>query len=147
MVVPIKLCKIRYLNYSRLALFPRNQGFFPKNCKFWRASTTIEFNIFCWDFAQIFCLVCLQKDVRNFFYLFRSWVIHKSVKNDCVETRSFLIFENNSRSKQNKKNPTHFFVDSGKYETCAKLQQKILNCQTKNIESNFQTKYLVSWKQ
>ena len=31
-----------------------------------------------------------------------------------VETRSFFIFANNSSSKQNKKNPTHRFVDIGK---------------------------------
>ena len=54
---------------------------------------------------------CLQKNVWDFFILFRSWVINKSVKSECVETRSFLIFANNSRSKQNKKNPTHPFVD------------------------------------
>ena len=33
---------------------------------------------------------------------------------ECVETRSFLIFENNSASKQNKKNPEHAFLDIGK---------------------------------
>ena len=39
-------------------------------------------------------------DVCDFFFiLFRSWVIDKSVKNECVETRSFLIFPNNSRSR------------------------------------------------
>ena len=35
-----------------------------------------------------------------------------------------MIFANNSRSKQNKKNPTHFFVDIGKEEKRAKFQQK-----------------------
>ena len=55
--------------------------------------------------------------------MFRSWVINKSVKNEW----SFLIFANNSRPKQNKKNPTHHFVDIGKKETCAKFQKKILN--------------------
>ena len=34
-------------------------------------------------------------------------------------------FINNSRSKQNIKNPKHSFVDIGKTETCAKFQQKI----------------------
>ena len=41
---------------------------------------------------------------------------------------SFLIFENNSRSKQNKENPTCAFVDIGKQRTCAKFQLKIFNC-------------------
>ena len=49
-----------------------------------------------------------------FFILFRSWVINKSVKIEFVGTRSFLIFKNNSRSKQNKKNHVLPFVDIGK---------------------------------
>ena len=40
--------------------------------------------------------------------------INKSVKNECVETKSFLVFANNSRSKQNKKNSLHPFSDNGK---------------------------------
>ena len=32
---------------------------------------------------------CLQKSMWDCFILFRSWVINKSVKNECVETRSF----------------------------------------------------------
>ena len=55
----------------------------------------------CSGFFLILFRFCL--DFRN-----------KNVKNECVETRSFLIFENNSRSKQDKKNPTHFFVDIDK---------------------------------
>ena len=52
--------------------------------------------------------------VGLFLIMFRSWVINKSVKNECVEARSFKIFANNSRSKWNKKNPRHPFVDIGK---------------------------------
>ena len=50
----------------------------------------------------------------------------------------FLIFAHNSRSKRNKKNPTHPFVDIGKYETCAKFQQKILNCRVAGARQSFQ---------
>ena len=39
--------------------------------------------------------------------------MNKNVKNECVETRSFSFFANNSRSKQNLKNPAHPFVDIG----------------------------------
>ena len=49
-----------------------------------------------------------------FFILFRSRVINESVRNECVETRSFLVFPNNPRSKQNGKNSGHPFVDIGK---------------------------------
>ena len=49
-----------------------------------------------------------------FFILFRSWVINKNVKDEWLETSSFLIFANNSRSKQDKKNTAYPFVDIGK---------------------------------
>ena len=45
---------------------------------------------------------------------------------------------NNSRSKQNKKSPTHPFVDIGKYETCAKFQKKILSCSIVETPQSFQ---------
>ena len=67
-----------------------------------------------------------------------SLFINKNIKNECVETRSFLIFANNSRSKQNKKNTEHSFVDIGKWETCAKFQQKILICRVVGARQSFQ---------
>ena len=50
----------------------------------------------------------------------------------------FLIFRNNSRSKQNKKNPQHSVVDICKLATCAKFQQKILNFRVVGARQNFQ---------
>ena len=38
----------------------------------------------------------------------------------------FLIFVNNSRSKQNKKHPKQHFVDIGQDETRAEFQQKYI---------------------
>ena len=35
--------------------------------------------------------------LQLFFILFRSWVINKNVKNECVETKPFYIFINNSK--------------------------------------------------
>ena len=67
-----------------------------------------------------------------------SLFINKNIKNKCVETRSFLIFGNNARSKQNKKNTEHSFVDIGKWETCAKFQQKILNPMVVGARPSFQ---------
>ena len=46
---------------------------------------------------------CVQKGTQDFFTSFRSCVINKNFKHDCVETRYFFIFANNARSKQNKK--------------------------------------------
>ena len=123
----------------RMPLMPRNQIFCVKNWKLWRAPTTIEFNILCWNFAHVFYLVMSTKACAGFFLiLFRSWVTDKSVKHEFAETRSFLIFANNSRSKQNKKSPTHPFVDIGKKETCAKFQQKLLNCRVVGARQSFQ---------
>ena len=63
--------------------------------------------------------------------------INKNIKKECVETRSFFIFGNNSSSKQNKKNTEHSFVDIGKWETCAKFQQKILNHMVAGARQSF----------
>ena len=46
-----------------------------------------------------------------FFILFRSWVIYKDKKRRGLYTLVFYTFINNSRSKQNKKNPEHPFAD------------------------------------
>ena len=102
------------------SIISKKPVFCLKNWK--RAATTIEFNIFCWYFAHVFYLVMSTKVCAGFFFiLLRFWVINISLKSECVETRPFLIFANNSWSKQNKKNPTHPFVDIGKEETCAKF--------------------------
>ena len=69
-----------------------------KNWKLWRTPTTIEFNIFLLEFCTRFLLSNICKRVcAIFFIFFRSWVINKSVKNKFVETRSFIIFANNSK--------------------------------------------------
>ena len=85
---------------AHLYYFQETRFFGLKNWKLWRVLTAIEFNIFWENFAHAFYLVMSTKDcVELFFILLRSWVIKKSVKNECVETRSFLIFANNLRSK------------------------------------------------
>ena len=50
----------------------------------------------------------------------------------------FLIIVNNSRSKQNLKNPAHPFVDISNWETCRKFQQKILNCRVVGARQSFE---------
>ena len=54
------------------------------------------------------------KKVLVFFYFLGSWIINTNVKNECVETRSFLIHENSSKSKQDRNNSEHRFIDIGK---------------------------------
>ena len=51
-------------------------------------------------------------------------------------TLAFYTVINNSRSNQNKKNPTYLFVDITK--TCAKFLQKILNSMVVGARKNFQ---------
>ena len=101
LVILVKTYEIRYLNLDKALLFPRNQAICLKNWKLWRAPTTTKFDIFCWNFAHFPTWQCLQKRVRDFFISFRSWVINKNIKNECVDLIMF-IFANNSRSKQNK---------------------------------------------
>ena len=60
-----------------------------------------------------------------------------------TETR----FINNSRFKQNKKNPKHPFGDIGKYETCANFRKtlKILNSVIVRAHENFQFFRQITW--
>ena len=44
--------------------------------------------------SNINCTFWKELKYWDFFILFRSWVINKNVKNECVETRSFFIFAN-----------------------------------------------------
>ena len=139
LVILIKLHKICYVNLDKALLFSRNQAIFLKNWKLWRAPSTTKFNIFCWKFCTHFLHNNVYKRVCGlFFILLRSWVINKNIKNECEETRSFLIFANNSRSQQNKKNPEDPFVDIGKLETCATFQQKIMNSMVVGACQGFQ---------
>ena len=56
-----------------------------------------------------FLLTNVYKSVSGtFFILFRSWVINKNVKRPDFCALVFYIFINNSRSKQNLKNPDKF---------------------------------------
>ena len=80
------------------------------------------------------------KGYVGLFYFFRTWVISQNQKRPCfctlTETRSI----NNSRSKQNKRNPEQPFVDIGKTEKHTRFHQSL----SKSLI--FQTNNLVSWK-
>ena len=80
------------LKLGQRSIISEKPGHLPEKLKTWRAPTTIEFNSFGWSFAHISYLPI----------------------SECVETKSFLILANNSRSKKKKKNPEHPFVDIGK---------------------------------
>ena len=67
LVILIKLYKIRCLNLDKALLFLRNQAICLKNWKLWRSLSTTKFNISRWNFAHVFYLTSLQKDVLDFF--------------------------------------------------------------------------------
>ena len=90
LIIFIKQCKISYKNSDKSLLFSRNQLFFLKNRKFWRAPTTIELNILYWNFAHVSYFPISTKECSGFFFFFFiSWVIWKNLK-DLVST--YLLF-------------------------------------------------------
>ena len=103
------------LKFRQSSCISEKPGYLPKKFKTLTSSTTVEFNIFCGNFPHVSVLRMSTKMCVGFFFiLFRSWVIDKNGFCECVETRYFLILANNSSSKQNRKNPTHPFVEIGK---------------------------------
>ena len=55
--------------------------FYLKNWNLWRAPTTIELNIFCWNFAHASYLTMTREGCSEFFNLVRSWVDNQNGKN------------------------------------------------------------------
>ena len=134
LVILIKLFKIRYLNLDKAILFSKNPVICVKNWKLWRAPTSTKFNNFCWNFAHVFYLTISTNWCSWFFcILFRSWVINKNVKNECVETRFFWFLQITQDLNKIKKNPEHPFID-----ICAKFQQKIFNSMIVGARQHFQ---------
>ena len=113
LVMVIKLYKIRYLSLDKAYFFWETMLFVWKVEKLQWAPTATKL-IFFAEIMQTFpTQQCLQKGVRNFFILFRSWVINKNVKTRVQKPDLFFIFAKNSRPKQNKKNLKHSFVENG----------------------------------
>ena len=99
-----------------------------------------------------FCKHFLLNNVRKrvlrvfFFILFRIWVIcQNKIKTLVSKQFTAIKFINNSRSKQNKKNPEHAFKYTGKQETRVKLQQKILNSVVAGARKRFQFFRQIVW--
>ena len=99
-------------------------GILSENLKTLTSSNYPTVQYFLLKLRTRFLLTNVYKKVCGIFFIsFRSWVICKNLKRPGFCTLVFYTFINNSRSKQNKKNPIHPFVDIGKTETCAKFQQ------------------------
>ena len=115
-----------YKNLGKAQLFLRNQVICLKIWKFWWAPTFLWFNIFYWNFAHVFYLPLSKKGCVGLFLFYLDLELFAKIKRPGFYTLIFYTFINNSRSKQNIKNPTHPFVDINKEKRCAKFQQKIL---------------------
>ena len=113
LVILIKLYKIRHLNLNKALLFPRSQATCRKNCKLWRAPTTTKFNIFAEIFTRFLLNNVYKRLFRIIFILFRPWGINTNVKNQCVETRSFLFLQITQDQSKLKKLP-NLFIGIGK---------------------------------
>ena len=85
------------------------------------------------------------KGCVGFFKFYLDLELFEKVKKDLVSCTFFYAFINNSRSKQNKKNPTHPFVDITKSKTCAKCQQKKLNSMVVGARQSFQFSRQKTW--
>ena len=68
LITIIKKCKISCKNLDKGLLLSRNQVFCQKMLNLWRAPTILQFNIFCWNFAHVFCLPISTKWCVGFFY-------------------------------------------------------------------------------
>ena len=114
-------------------------GILSKNEKTLTSSATLQFNIFCRNFAHVCYLTMSTKRGLGFFQFCLDLELLINMWKNVVSTHSFLtFFINNSRSKQNKEKSRHTFVDIGKQETCVKFQQKVLNCRILGARQNFQ---------
>ena len=101
LVILIKLYKIRYLNLDQALLFLRNQANTCLKIKNFDQLQLPQRLIFLPKFCTGFLLNNVYKSLFGIFFIFfRSWVINKTVKSKCVETRSFFIFASNSKPKQ-----------------------------------------------
>ena len=80
---------------------------------------------------------CLQKSLWDFFKFCLELELFATIKNLVLHTHRNQVY-NNSRSKQNKKNSTHPFVDITNEKTCARFQQKILNSVVVQARQSFQ---------
>ena len=82
----------RIPKFRQSSIISEKRGHLSEKLKIWRALTTTEFSIFCWNFAYVSYLTIFTKGCLGFFYiLFRSWIRKKS-KNECVENQEFFNF-------------------------------------------------------
>ena len=67
LIMLINWCKIQYLNLEKALVLPRSQIICLENWELWRAPTTVEFNIYCWNFVRVSVLRMSTKGCMGFF--------------------------------------------------------------------------------
>ena len=68
-------------------------GIFSENLKkFWRAPTTVQFNIFSWNFARVSYLPTSTKLCLGFFLFCLDLELLAKIKKDLVSMHSFFTF-------------------------------------------------------
>ena len=114
-----------YKNLDKALLFLRNQVFCLKFENFDELQVLYS-SIYLAETSHKFSTYhCLKMGVCNFFNFIQILSYLQKIKTWFLLIR-FCTFINNSKSKQNKENATHSFVDITKQRTCVKFQQKIL---------------------
>ena len=98
-IILTEWCKIQLLNFDKAFLFPKNQVIFQENWKLWRGPTTIEFNIFCRNFAHVSVLPMSTKECLRFF-LFCFFILSSKVGNVYkISTKIIKVYGSWSSSK------------------------------------------------
>ena len=101
---PIQKFRQSYIVFEKL-------GILSEIWKFWRAPTTLQFNIFCLNVPHVFYLPVSTKGCAGFFCYFAQILSYlQKFQSPGFYTLVFYIFINNSRPKQNKKYPARPFV-------------------------------------
>ena len=109
-------------------------GFCLKIWKLWRAPTTLQFNFFLKLRAR-FLLTNVYKRVWDIFLFCLDLELFAK---DLVSTHSFFTLLLISQDLNKIKKIPHHFVDTTKYKTSAKFQQKILNSVVVGALQSFQ---------
>ena len=92
-----------------------------------------------------FLLTNVYKRVFSIFHFLQILNYLQMLKRPGFYSLVFYIFIDNSRSKQNLKNPKHASEDIVKQETCAKIQQKLLNFVVVGVCQSFQIFRQITW--
>ena len=98
-------------------------GILPENLKFLTSSNYPTVQHFLLKLRTLILLTIVHRREYGIFLFYLDLELFSKIKKiPGFYPLVFCTFVNNSRSKQNKKNPTQSFIDITKYKTCAKFQ-------------------------